>query len=198
VHRLRARGGGTLTRRVPILVGGLAALFACAPQPPPGAEWRDRGAAVVAPFKQQLVKELTAALEQGGPERAIDVCRVRAPEIAREAGSESVEVGRTSHRLRNPANAPRKWVEPLLSEYVADPAQKEPRTVWLDSGDVGYVEPIFTAPLCLTCHGDALAPAVEARIRERYPSDQATGFQQGELRGLFWVELAAQPGEAQP
>lgn len=192
MHRLRARSGDALRRQFL----GLVAALACAPQPPPGGEWRERGAAVVGPFKQQLVKELTAALEQDGPEHAIAVCGVRAPELAREATTESIRIGRTSHRLRNPANEPREWVAPLLAEYVADPAQKEPRAVWLDSGDVGYVEPIFTAPLCLPCHGDALAPALEARIRERYPADRATGFQQGELRGLFWVELAAKPGKA--
>lgn len=196
MHRLRPRGGdAALSPRIPILGAGLAAALACAQPAPPGAEWRERGAGVVLPFKQQLLKELTAALAQG-PEHAIDVCRLRAPELAREASSESVRVGRTSHRLRNPANAPRDWVKPLLAAYVAEPAQKEPRAVWLDAGEVGYVEPIFMAPLCLTCHGAALAPAVEARIRERYPTDQATGFQAGEFRGLFWVELAAESGEA--
>jgi hypothetical protein len=177
-----------------------AAALACAPaaeREPPGPEWRERAAAVVAPLRRQLLEELGAALAQG-PEHAIEVCRVRAPEIARGLSSESAQVGRTSHRLRNPANAPRAWVEPLLAEYVAGQAQNEPRSVWLASGGVGYVEPIFVAPPCLACHGGELAPSVATRIRELYPQDRATGFAPGEFRGLFWVELAAEGSPPAP
>ena len=52
---------------------------------------------------------------------------------------------------------------------------------------VGYVEPIVTQPLCLTCHGDVQDPALAARIKDEYPEDEATGFQPGDLRGVFWV-----------
>jgi hypothetical protein len=52
----------------------------------------------------------------------------------------------------------------------------------------GYVEPIGIKPLCLACHGEALAPDVAARIGELYPKDRATGFTEGDLRGVFWVE----------
>jgi len=180
--------------RASLALGCALAVAACGQDPAPdaGAAWRERGAAVVLPFKQQLLQALTAALAEGGPERAIDVCRLRAPELAREASTAGASVGRTSHRLRNPANAPRAWVEPLLTASVAAGAGAEPRAVQLPSGGVGYVEPIFVAPPCLVCHGESLAPAVEARIRESYPDDRATGFRAGDFRGLFWVEFAAE------
>jgi hypothetical protein len=54
---------------------------------------------------------------------------------------------------------------------------------------VGYVEPIYTKPLCTACHGSAVEPALLAHIRERYPEDRAVGFEEGDLRGLFWVVL---------
>ena len=57
---------------------------------------------------------------------------------------------------------------------------------------MGYVEPIRIQPLCLTCHGEALAPAVGARIRALYPEDAAAGFALGDLRGVWWVELPAE------
>jgi hypothetical protein len=50
-----------------------------------------------------------------------------------------------------------------------------------------WMKPIMTAPLCLTCHGDALDPELAAVIAERYPADRATGFTPGELRGAFYV-----------
>jgi hypothetical protein len=180
--------------RVALVLCCALAFAACGqgPAPDAGAAWRERGAAVVLPFKQQLMAALTAALAEGGPERAIDACRLRAPELAREASVAGASVGRTSHRLRNPANAPRAWVAPLLAAYVAGGAEDEPRAVRLPSGGVGYVEPILVAPPCLACHGEALAPAVEARIRASYPDDRATGFRAGDFRGLFWVEFAAE------
>ncbi|MDX1649616.1 MAG: DUF3365 domain-containing protein [Myxococcota bacterium] len=156
---------------------------------------RERGAEVVASFEQAMRAALQQALARG-PVEAIAVCRERAPEIARRLSREGVRVGRTSHRLRNPANAPPAWVEPLLASYVAEP-QQEPQVVPLDAGGHGYVQPIFTAPPCLTCHGASVPPPVAERIRALYPEDRATGFGAGELRGLFWVELpepADEPG----
>ena len=54
-----------------------------------------------------------------------------------------------------------------------------------------YVEPIRVQGLCLTCHGASLPAPVAARIAELYPEDQAVGFAEGDLRGLFWAEFPA-------
>jgi hypothetical protein len=151
--------------------------------------WRERGAAAVAALKQQLMGELSAALAQGGPENAIEVCRVRAPAIAQAASGPRMRVGRTSHKLRNPANAPPDWVAPLLARHVAGELGNEASVVDLGDGRGGYVEPLVTAPMCLVCHGESLAPALEARLRTLYPEDRAVGFRAGELRGLAWVEF---------
>ena len=62
--------------------------------------------------------------------------------------------------------------------------------VVLDENTVGYVEPIYLQPMCVTCHGTAIAPDVEKRIDELYPADQATGFEPGHFRGIFWAELS--------
>lgn len=149
-----------------------------------------RGAALLAPFKQQLQQALQEGLAQG-PVAAISACRVKAPEIAGALSRDGVRMGRSSNRLRNPANAPSPWVAAILDDYLADPGRRAPRGVDLPDGRRGYVEPILTKPLCLSCHGESLAPAVEARIRELYPQDQATGFRVGDLRGVFWVEFPA-------
>ena len=106
-----------------------------------------------------------------------------------DAASDGVEMGRTSHLLRNPANAPQPWVEPLLAAYVADPELSEPRAVRLGDSRFGYVEPIRTINLCINCHGPAVEEELLAEIRSLYPEDQATGFKVGDLRGLFWVTM---------
>ncbi len=142
---------------------------------------------VLQPFKRDLMAALQAGLAEG-PAAAIDACRLQAPVIAAQQQSQRIRVGRTSHRLRNPANAAPAWVAPVLTAYLAEPADAAPRTVSLADGAAGYVEPIRLQPLCATCHGRELAPDVARRIDELYPDDQATGFAVGELRGVFWVE----------
>jgi hypothetical protein len=154
------------------------------------AAWSARGGEVLQPFKKRLMAALQAGLA-AGPGQAVDACRVEAPAIAAASGGPGVTVGRSSHRLRNPANAPRDWVKPLLDEFVAAPAQAAPRAIALPGGGIGYVEPIATQPLCVTCHGNAIPPAVQARLAALYPGDQATGFAAGDFRGLFWVEFDA-------
>jgi hypothetical protein len=148
-----------------------------------------RGAAALAPFKKDLQTALRTGLAQG-PVEAISACRIEAPRIAAEHSRDDIVVGRTSHRLRNPANAPRAWVAPLLDAYVAREADG-PRVVPLGNGRIGYVEPILTQGLCLACHGSAPAETVADRIAALYPEDEAIGFAEGDLRGLFWAELPA-------
>ena len=43
----------------------------------------------------------------------------------------------------------------------------------------------------MMCHGDNIAPEIAARIAEHYPQDRATGFSEGDLRGLIWAEVPA-------
>jgi hypothetical protein len=148
-----------------------------------------RAREAIAPFKKSLLAALTGALEKGGPEEAISICRTEAPAIARAASGDGIAVGRTSHRLRNPGNAPEDWMKPLLAAYLDDPGQASPRAVRLDGGLDGYVEPIRMVPLCVGCHGPDIAPPVQARLTELYPDDRATGFGAGDFRGMFWVTL---------
>jgi len=121
------------------------------------AVWEKRGAETLAPFKAQLMGALMDGLQEG-PDAAIDVCQLVAPEIAAEVSSPGIEVGRTSHRLRNEQNAPRDWVRPLLETYRSTPGKSMPQVVRLDHGAVGYVEPIFVNSVCLSCHGTDVSP----------------------------------------
>jgi len=145
---------------------------------------------LAARFKQDLQAALRAGLAQG-PAEAVAACQLRAPEIATSLSREGVRVGRTSHRLRNPSNSPPEWVSPILDAYLAEPSDRAPKSTTLPNGNSGYAEPLLTQPLCLTCHGQVLAPDVAARIRELYPEDEAVGFEVGDLRGVLWVELPA-------
>ena len=150
-------------------------LIACAgPERDPAAE----GAALLVPFKTNLKAELVDAMQKG-PVEAIAVCNTAAPAIAESLSVEGVRMGRSSHKLRNPDNVAPEWLD--MSDL--------PVVVALEDGRHGYAEAIVTQPLCLVCHGETLQPEVAARITELYPDDQATGFKEGDLRGVFWVEF---------
>lgn len=154
------------------------------------AAWIVRGADIVAPFKADLKAALTKGLERG-PEEAIATCQVQAPMIASRIGDEGVEVGRTSHKLRNPSNKPKAWMQPLLDAYEHDPADAKPHVVSLANDRVGYVEPIFVQPMCLTCHGTNIPDGLAAAIDKWYPNDEGRGFADGDFRGMFWAEFPA-------
>jgi len=152
----------------------------------------ESGAALLLPFKQQLMSALKAGLEEG-PDAAIDICRIEAPTIASNLSNDGVAMGRTSHRLRNPDNDGPAWATVVLEQYLQAGAELAPQTVVLDDGQTGYVEPIVTQQQCLACHGAELSPVVQAALDTHYPGDQATGFEVGDLRGVFWVSYPANP-----
>lgn len=154
------------------------------------------GAAIVGEFKRELQAALRAGLAAGLPE-AIGACQVKAPEIDQSLSGEGIRVGRTSHRLRNPANLSPAWVTPVLDGYLQNPDDRVAKTVPLEDNRMGYVEPIITQALCMNCHGEEIDRDVAESIRMLYPADRATGFRIGELRGVFWVEYPADVGEEQ-
>ncbi len=175
--------------RIVLLVSVILALAACDKNRINESYWLERGAKAVTPLKKNLKRALVKALEEG-PVEAVTACHAVAPAVTKGAGSQMAKVGRTSHKLRNPNNAPKLWMQPLLEGYLTAPDQMEPRVVVLDEDTVGYVEPIYLQPMCVTCHGTAIAPEVQERIRALYPNDEATGFEPGHFRGILWAELS--------
>ena len=152
---------------------------------------RDRRVATALKAKDALFKALSGrlmeVLQEDGPIAAINVCSQEASGIAASIGQEhGVEIGRTSFRLRNPSNAPRDWVQPLVEEHT-----ETARTILLEDGSLGALYPIHLKVQCLMCHGgpDDILDEVKTEIAERYPQDKATGFRAGDLRGWFWVEV---------
>lgn len=149
-----------------------------------------RAQAALAPLKKSLKATLIQALADGGPAHAVEACKLEAPTLARDASGETVTVGRSALRLRNPKNAAPDWVLTLMRELAQE---KEPdstsRSTPLSEGSFGYVESIVTGAMCLTCHGKTVPAEVEAALAEKYPQDRARGFELGSFRGVFWVEL---------
>lgn len=116
------------------------------------------------------------------------MCAERAPAIAAEVARErGVRIGRTSTRLRNPANRAPAWARERITDGALPP---EPSIETLPDGGVHALFPIPAAGLCMPCHGDrgAIDSGVRGALAARYPDDRATGYAPGDLRGWFWVE----------
>ncbi|MEI8396840.1 MAG: DUF3365 domain-containing protein [Rhodospirillaceae bacterium] len=149
---------------------------------------------VVQQFSGTLRKALKSALETGGPVAAIEVCNLKAPGIAEQLSEATGwQVGRTAFKLRNPKNVPDDWEGSVLTTFANRAAAGEDITK-IEQTEVverdghktfRFMKAIPTAELCVTCHGTSLKPEIQARLNELYPTDQATGFAVGDLRGAF-------------
>ena len=149
-----------------------------------------QGAELLAPLKAEMKQALMGGMKEG-PVNAIGACKVQAPAITAALSVDGVEMGRSSHRLRNPANVAPDWADNILQAYLQEDSDRTPVVVPLPDDRLGYVEPIMLQTMCLACHGEVLSPEVAARIDKAYPDDQATGFEVGDLRGVYWVQFPA-------
>lgn len=140
-------------------------------------------------FAGQLQATLKQGMESQGPVHAIGLCNTEAPHIAEAASQNGWQVGRTSLKVRNPANQPDDWERQVLQQFEQRArAGEDPLTLdasRLDDGEFRYMKAIPAAAVCLACHGSELSAPVAARLAELYPQDQARGYQLGDLRGAF-------------
>ena len=151
---------------------------------------------------QRLRIALTQKMQAEGPVAAVDFCHVEAPQIAAAVALEhGVRVGRTAVRHRSPANAPVEWQQGVLEHFVQHAETISPQQLfYAETADdtLRVAKGIPTQAPCLACHGPAIAEPVRAAIAARYPNDNATGFSEGDLRGMFWAEVPLTSTEDQP
>jgi hypothetical protein len=152
-----------------------------------------RAQAAAKSFQTQLQNKLIELLPKSGPAGALDVCRKESFAIAADVGMQhGAALGRTSHKLRNPKNAPKPWAAPIVSQHAGRKAADAKTYVADLGGQVGLLQPIAMGEACSMCHGNASwqPDDVAAALKANYPGDQATGFTTGEVRGWIWVEVA--------
>jgi len=147
-----------------------------------------------------LVGRLTAALEEGGPEYAIEFCSSEALPLTRMVQGnlgEGLELKRTSFRYRNADNAPDEAEESALlyfEEAILDQGQAPSSYVQrVSEEELRYYKPLFMGEICLGCHGDpeSMDPNVLQLLAELYPGDLATGYEAGAFRGVVRVSVPA-------
>lgn len=207
MHRLARIHGLFLIALIVAISAGVSVRGQRPDQAPPAgarATWRiadapaelkpaiSRADLIVVEMHDALIRELTSALERGGPEFALRSCHIDVAGVLRRLGRhEAINAGRTSDRLRNPGNAPPAWASPVVSAHAGRMA-RDLDGFAVDLGDkVGLLRPIAERSMCASCHGPAasLRPEVRDALAAQYPADRATDFKDGELRGWYWVEM---------
>ncbi|MCK5725958.1 MAG: DUF3365 domain-containing protein [Thiotrichaceae bacterium] len=147
-------------------------------------------------FGGALKTKLKAAMTEGGPVNALEVCNKEAIAITEKVAQEQgASISRVSLKNRNPTNVPNDWQKAVLEDFDARAAKGE------DIKTMGFAEVVEndgkkqlrfmkalpTGDLCLSCHGDNINPALQAKITELYPEDKAIGYKKGQVRGAIIV-----------
>lgn len=206
IHRTLARGiaaGAVFLLAASMTTGcrDAAEPVAAQPAPEPGAAQAEQAAAAAKALGSRLKARLVETMQAEGAVAAIEVCNVEAPAIASDVGAAAgLDVGRTSLRVRNPANQPGPRERAVLEQWAEAVAAGTPVTelsphVEGQGGDFLWMKPIGVEAPCLACHGEALAEPVAQAIAARYPDDRATGYALGDLRGAFVVRATDTPSQ---
>ncbi len=110
----------------------------------------------------------------------------------------NVKIKRSSHKLRNPHNAPDSLEKEILDNYFAKKQQGDklsPIVKKDTTGKIHFYAPIIIKKDCLKCHGEPgkdIPEPIYKLIKEKYPQDQATGFKIGDLRGIWDITFPKQ------
>lgn len=155
----------------------------------------DEARKVAAMLPPRLLVALQAEISKSGPEGAIPVCRDMVPKMAGEISRQTGwKIKRVSLKARNDARAiPDAWEKAALEDFDKRVAAGEP-PAQLEKGEKAgneyrFVKALPVQPLCLICHGSAgqISPAVKSVLDQHYPNDRATGYSEGQIRGVISV-----------
>ncbi len=145
-----------------------------------------------------LSGKLGAAMQEGGVPYALEFCNVEAMPLTDSLSQKhQVEVRRASHKPRNPSNRADSLEMSSIQTFIAQIEKGEqPKPVlYKHAGKTIFHAPIqIPNQLCLNCHGGEGTDIAQENLElidKLYPEDEATGFEQGELRGIWAIKFPA-------
>jgi hypothetical protein len=146
-----------------------------------------------------LSSQLQSAMQEGGVGSAIEYCQVNAyPLVDSLSKVHNAAIRRTTLKVRNPDDQPTELEREILEAYARKDAAGEqigPMVRALKGQEVIFFAPIRTNAFCLQCHGvpgQTLSEENYALIRRHYPEDQAIGYQDGDLRGMWSIRFSGE------
>ena len=146
-----------------------------------------------------LKTQLKVNLKKGGSVQAANFCSARAQAITHEVNvsfANKTRIHRTSLKYRNNDNSPKsdekEVLEKMQKDFDAGKALPELLVKKIYDNTYKVYKPIYiTKGVCLKCHGDIASRNKEAysTIKSHYPSDKATNYKMGDLRGAFVIKI---------
>lgn len=149
-----------------------------------------RGDSIATAVQEVLLRNVMQVTKTGGPVYAVAFCNERAIPLTDSLSKEyNCQIQRISDKYRNPANKPTEYDEAVLLKMRSSNPIK-PFLVSENDKSI-YYKPIKIAmPACLNCHGiegKEIAMKTLAAIRQKYPDDIATGYKEGDFRGMWKI-----------
>lgn len=153
-------------------------------------DYSAKGDSIATLATQILGGKLKSAMAEGGVPHALQFCSANALNITDSiSGLGDFEISRVALKNRNPNNNLNEQEKQLFAQIEsAHLSESDVKGELIEeSGHQVYYKPIFVKGLCLACHGSEVQIGEENLriITDLYPSDKATGFEMGDLRG-FW------------
>ncbi len=138
-----------------------------------------------------LSQKLMQEMQEHGAVEAVQYCNTAAlPLTDSLAKLHQIGIKRTSLKWRNPKNAPKDWEKAVLTSYEAQikkGEQPKPQLQQLANKQWVLSAPIQIQGPCLKCHGKNIDQALADQLDQLYPKDQARGYEEGDLRGIWSI-----------
>lgn len=156
---------------------------------------KEKGMKMATSTKAELGKNLMGTIQREGTLAALKFCSERAyPLTDSMATVHQAKIRRVSDKPRNPNNRATSEEEAYINRFklqVAKEGTIEPIIV-SEGNSYNFYYPIVTNTMCLQCHGTpnaTIASATFEKIRELYPNDEAIGYSENEVRGIWSISF---------
>ncbi len=156
----------------------------------------EKGQQIAGATFNALSTQLQSAMQEGGVPHAVEYCNLAAyPLVDSLSKVHNATIRRTSTKIRNEKDAPTEAEQVILSKYQQMATNGEalaPIVEEIDAQTVAFYAPIKVVGLCLQCHGkvgETLLEENHALIKEYYPNDEAVGYSDGDLRGMWSIQM---------
>ncbi|MCB0699553.1 MAG: DUF3365 domain-containing protein [Chitinophagaceae bacterium] len=157
--------------------------------------YEDKGRNMAMGTKAQLGKNLMGALKAHGAPGAVTFCNTRAIPLTDSMSKVyKATIKRVSDKPRNPnnkANEEETAYINKLKEQIAKGEKLQPQVTETENKVIAYYA-IETNKMCLQCHGDKekdILPETWTNIQKAYPNDNATGYGENQVRGIWVVTM---------
>jgi hypothetical protein len=164
-------------------------------EPQPEVNYLENGKSLAMQTKASLGKNLAIAINEKGSDGAVEFCNTRAIPITDSMSLVlDTKIKRVSDKPRNASNQANEAELAYINNWNAAKAKGEehpPLLTEIGGKMVGYY-PIVTNQMCLQCHGEPekqINTKTLSKIKKLYPADKAIGYAEGDIRGIFVVEM---------